>query len=157
MTNTSTLPEPVPCAYCGCYHTYSIDYCREQRNRDFRSFGEPVSTEPIKGKDERLADKDRAIQQLEEKVRVLSEESEKRRKIIVDCTKADIDYITSLQSQLEQSKKAVEDLRSIIPEVNKLCQTIVNSPPDTHIKGEIESMAFMLENYLIVLDKRGKP
>jgi hypothetical protein len=46
MSNTSTLPEQIPCSYCGCYHTHSIDYCREQRNRDFRSFGEPYSTEP---------------------------------------------------------------------------------------------------------------
>lgn len=35
--------------------------------------------------------------------------------------------------------------RELLEKAKQLCQLIVNSPPDTTIKGEIESMAFGLE------------
>lgn len=51
-----------------------------------------------------------------------------------------------------QAKSVPEDYAYILAEIKALCQLICNSPPETTIKGEIESRAFMLGHFPDVLN-----
>lgn len=64
-------------------------------------------------------------------------------------------------SELELSKEYLpegyeiiesEELTDLLREVNSLVMSIVNSPADTIIKGEIESKAYLIGHFPLVLN-----
>ena len=56
------------------------------------------------------------------------------------------------QSDLAAKDKRIEELRKLLIEVKELTDTIVDSSPNTTIKGKIESMALMIGHHPLVLN-----
>jgi hypothetical protein len=50
------------------------------------------------------------------------------------------------------TKMTQDALENLLKEVSDLCELICNSSPDTTIKGEIESKAFMLGHHPAILN-----
>lgn len=62
-------------------------------------------------------------------------------------------YVEAIDIAVQRAyERRLEEMRGVLSEVQHLCNKIVNSPPDTTIKGEIESLAFMLGHHPLVLN-----
>lgn len=57
------------------------------------------------------------------------------------------DDIQVLEDTVEGFKKIIAERVELDSEVNRLCQLIVNSPSNTTIKGDIESLALLLGHH----------
>lgn len=55
------------------------------------------------------------------------------------------------ETKLTEQDKQIQGLVEALEESKRLCDKIINSPPETEIRGDIESMAFSLAHLIQIL------
>jgi len=89
-------------------------------------------------------------------IKQLRDELEKREKYYQDWNGRAANNAARLEAENTELKAQLADMSLICADVRELTNLIVGSPPETPIKGQIESLAFELGHYPYVLNAQEK-